>query len=93
MHLLFHLLELAILTTILVLVIILYINQKNSNSNETYVENCSGMQYYGMPFYDNYNAKICSDKIAPLYPEGGCSIVEPGKVSLEYQEGKFTPAV
>lgn len=92
MHLLFHLLELAILTTILVLVVILYVHQKKI-SNESYVENCSGMQYYGMPFYDNYNAKICSHKIAPLYPEGGCSIVEPGKVSLEYQEGKFTPAV
>ena len=84
-----HLFEILLLIIILVLVILIYIQQKKEG-----FDNCFGMQYYGMPFYNNYNNKICSKGTTePLYKEGGCAVYDPEKISAEYAEGKFTAAV
>jgi hypothetical protein len=85
----FHLLEIALLIVILVFVILIYMKQQKEN-----FDNCFGMQYYGEPFYNNYDNKICAKGTTqPLYPEGGCAVYDPSKISAEYAEGKFTAAV
>jgi hypothetical protein len=90
--LLLNLLELALLITILVFVIMIFVRQKNQ-AKEGF-DNCFGAQYYGEPFYNNYKNKICArGTTQPLYPEGGCAVYDPEKISAEYAQGKFTPAV
>jgi hypothetical protein len=85
----FHLLEIALLIIILVFVVLIYMNQQKEK-----FDNCFGMQYYGEPFNDNKNDKICAQGTTePLYREGGCAIYDPSKISQEYSEGKFTKAV
>ena len=84
-----HLLEIALLIIILVFVILIYMNQQKEK-----FDNCFGMQYYGEPFNNNYKNKICAyGTTKPLYEEGGCAVYDPAKISQEYAEGKFTPAV
>lgn len=96
------LIEISLLIVILVLVILIYIKNKDTHDHDLETstpttegfENCFGMQYYGEPFYNNYNNKICSKNTTkPLYKEGGCAEYDPEKISAEYAQGKFTSAV
>jgi hypothetical protein len=82
--------EIALLVIILVFVILIW----RKPAPENYIDNCFGMQYYGEPLMNNKNAPICSkDTTNPLYPEGGCAVYDGEKVSKNYQEGMYTPAV
>ena len=77
----FHLLEIALLITILVYVIGV------SKKKEDFA-NCFGVQYNGLPFLENVNAPICPKTYTPLYPEGGCVEYDPQKISVEYANPK-----
>ena len=83
-------LEICLLIIILVFVILIW----NKPTPENYIDNCFGMQYYGEPLMNNKDAKICSYKTTqPLYNEGGCAVYNGEKVSANYEQGLYTPAV
>lgn len=73
----FHMLEVALLISILVYVIGL------SKKKEDFA-NCFGVQYNGLPFLENKEAPICPKTYTPIYREGGCVEYDPQKISVEY---------
>jgi hypothetical protein len=90
LYYLYQFIHFAIIITILVFVILIYQNIKHTEN----FDNCFGIQYNGLPLIDNPKLPLCSKNTTkPLYPEGGCAVYNPEKISQEYAEGKFTSAV
>ena len=72
-----HLIQMALLITILVYVI------RISQRKEDFA-NCFGAQYNGLPFLENNKAPICPHTYTSPYREGGCVQYDPQKISVEY---------
>jgi len=85
-----NIIEICILIIVLVFVILIW----KKPTPENYIDNCFGMQYYGEPMMNNKDKPVCAFKTTqPLYAEGGCAVYNGDKISAQYEEGKFTPAV
>jgi len=82
---------LIVLIIILIFSILIYTKQNKEMEN---FENCFKMQYYGIPFYNQPNNKICSENTTnPLYKEGGCAVYDQSQVQSNYYQGKYRKGV
>jgi hypothetical protein len=82
-----------ILILVVTLVILVIVSTILHKINKEQFENCVGVQYNGLHFLENKKAPLFTRGYKSRYADGGLLVYDQDQAAIDYEKGRFTPAV